>query len=63
MIEQEPSLIMRCDGCKDILVDGSGKIVRFFDHPYAYKLIVSEAVKLGWKCEDCCLCPICRKEI
>ena len=62
MIEQETTIIMRCDNCGNVLVDDSEHIIRLDDDRFAYAQLRKRAIDMGWKCEDSCLCLVCRKE-
>lgn len=64
MIEQETTIIMRCDKCGDVLVDDLVKcIIRLPDDKSFYAQLRQRAIDMGWKCgEGSCLCLRCRKE-
>lgn len=62
MIESEISLIMRCDDCGGVLSNDSGRVVRVDYDRFAYAALRQKAINSGWKCEDSCLCPVCRKD-
>lgn len=67
MIEQETTIMMRCDECGNVLVDNYGYIIRvdgFDDDRFAYAQLCRRAIDMGWKCsEGSCLCLACRKDV